>query len=229
MGSYGQFCPVARAADVLCTRWAILVVRELVSGSIRFGDIQRGLPGCPPATLSKRLRELEAAGVVVRTAGSGGVAYALTQAGADLYPVVEAFGTWGQRWARSRYGPDELDAEALLWDVRRFLEPSGLGVERAVVQLEVRRPDRSLRLFWIVVEPGGVDLCVVDPERPVDVMVQADLRSLTRAWMGDTTLPAAIAAGDVVLQGDPALVRRLPGWWGQHPILAPIDPAVPTG
>jgi DNA-binding HxlR family transcriptional regulator len=92
---YGQFCPVAKAAEVLCERWTILVVREVLSGSTRFRDIQRGVPGCPPATLSKRLKELGRAGVLQRIETSAGVAYEVTAAGRELYPIVEGFGRWG--------------------------------------------------------------------------------------------------------------------------------------
>lgn len=226
--SYGQFCPVAKAAEVLCPRWSLLVVRELLSGSGRFGEIQRGLPGCPPSTLSKRLKELAAAGVIARTGSGAASTYELTRSGWELYGVVEGFGSWGQRWARSTYQPDELDVEVLLWHVRRFLDPTGLGVDRAVVQLEITNPGDPRRLFWVVVGSGAVDLCMVDPGRPVDAVVAADLRALTRIWMGDTAFADALRSGDVTLTGAPSLTRRIPAWFGRHPVLGPIGPAIPT-
>lgn len=109
----------------------------------------------------------------------------------------------GQRWARSTYGPGELDVETLLWDVRRFLDPGGLGVDRAVIQLEVRIPEAARRTFWIKVDPDGVDLCMVDPVRPVDAVVDADLRSLTRVWMGDLDFDTAVSGGEIVVLGPP--------------------------
>ncbi len=199
----------------------------MLCGSRRFGEIQRGVPGCPPATLSKRLKELAAAGVVVRHDGPDGVTYDLTEAGLELYPVVEGLGRWAQRWARNAYGPDELDADLLLWDVRRFLAADGLGVDRAVVELRVRSAGRVQR-YWITVDPGAVDLCLVEPQRPVDLLVEADLRALTRVWMGDTTFAAAEGAGDVAVIGDRSLARRLPAWFGQHPVLAAEPAARPT-
>jgi DNA-binding HxlR family transcriptional regulator len=217
--TYGQFCPVAKAADVLGPRWAILIVREMLSGSRRFGDIQRGVPGCPPATLSKRLKELVAGGVAVRHDGPDGVVYELTEAGAELFPIMEALGQWGQRWVRSAYGPDELDADLLLWDVRRFLAPDGLGVDQAVVELRVRSAGRT-QLYWITVDPGAVDLCLVEPQRPIDCLVEADLRALTQVWMGDIPFAAALADRRVVLNGPRTLTRRFPDWFGKHPILA---------
>jgi DNA-binding HxlR family transcriptional regulator len=225
MATYGQFCPVSKAAELLCTRWTVLVVLQLLTGRSRFGDIQRGVPGCPPATLSKRLKELEAAEVVRRRCDDDGITYELTEAGWELYPVVEGLGTWGQRWVRSAYEEDELDAEVLLWDVRAFLDPAGLGVAEAVVQLSVGLPSQRRQQFWIVVEGGTVDVCVVDPERAVDAVVVADLRALTRVWMGDVDMAGAIAAGDVVLTGPRALTARFPAWFGQHPVLAAVAPA----
>lgn len=224
MTTYGQFCPVAKAADVLGQRWAILVLREMLSGSRRFGEIQRGVPGCPPATLSKRLKELVAGGVAVRHDGPDGVVYDLTEAGLELFPIVEGLGRWGQRWVRSAYGPDELDADLLLWDVRRFLAADGLGVDRAVVELHVRSAARTQR-YWITVDPGDVDLCLVEPQRPVDCVVEAELRALTQIWMGDIAFADALADQRVVLNGPRDVVRRFPGWFGKHPILAAEGPA----
>lgn len=228
MTTYGQFCPVSKAADVLCQRWAILVVRELLCGSTRFREVQRGVPGCPPATLSKRLKELVAAGVVERTGAGADVQYVLTEAGWELYPIVEGFGRWGQRWARSAYEPADLDVDLLLWDLRRFLDPAGLGADQAVVQLDIRMPAPPRRCFWVVVDGGVVDLCLIDPARPVDVVVDADLRALTQVWMGDITFADAVDAGDVVLDGPAKLTRRIPSWIGHHPVLGAIPRATPV-
>jgi DNA-binding HxlR family transcriptional regulator len=225
MASYSQFCPVAKAAEVLCERWTLLIVRELFTGSTRFRDLQRGLPGCPPATLAKRLKELVAAGVVDRHDTEDGISYVLTAAGAELYPIVESFGVWGQRWVRSTYEASELDIESLLWSVRPFLDPKGLGVDEAVVQLQVTVPPGARRHFWVVVEDEEVDLCLVDPLRQVDVVIDADVRSLAQIWMGDLDFAEAVEAGTLVLHGPADLTRRIPAWFGQHPILAPIKPA----
>jgi DNA-binding HxlR family transcriptional regulator len=222
---YPSFCPVAKAADVLCERWAILVVRELLSGSSRFTELRRGIPACPPATLSKRLKQLEQAEVLDRVEERDSVRYALTEAGQELFPIVLAFGEWGQRWARSTYSDSDLDADELLWDVRRFLDPGGLGRDSCVVKLDLELPDAARKPYWLVVDAGTVDLCDVDPRREVDVTVAAHLRTLTRVWMGDATYDDAVREGEIVPTGPRPLVRRLPSWLGQHPILAPITPA----
>src|SRR2546426_12740802 len=94
-GSYNQFCPVAMAAEVLCTRWTVVLLRELVAGSTRFNELRRGVPRVSPALLSRRLKDLEAAGIVAREASrseSGAFECRLTAAGRGLGPVVEAVG-----------------------------------------------------------------------------------------------------------------------------------------
>lgn len=223
--TYGQFCPVSKAADVLCQRWALLVIREVLSGSTRFRDLQRGLPGCPPATLAKRLKELEAAGVLARTGTGAAVTYEPTEAGAELYPIIEGFGVWGQRWARSRYGPEDLDAEMLLWDMRRFLDPAGPGGSPVVLELRITSPGLRPRRFWMVADGVAVDLCLIDPERPVDVLVESDLRALTEVWMGDHAIARALGSGAITLTGPRALVAGIPVWIGRHPVLGSVASA----
>ena len=121
-GSYRQFCPVAMAAEVLSTRWTIVLLRELVAGSTRFNDLRRGVPRMSPALLSQRLRDLQAAGVVTRvSAGSGPAEYHLTEAGRELGPIVEAFGIWGQQRVRAEVSLQHLDVHLLMWDMRRGL------------------------------------------------------------------------------------------------------------
>jgi DNA-binding HxlR family transcriptional regulator len=226
MTGYGQYCPVSRALDVLGQRWALLVVRELVGGDLRFRDIQRGVPTCPPATLTKRLRELVAAGVVEQRGQDGATVYGLSPAGAEVYPVLDALGRWGQRWVRSTYEPEEVDAAGLLWDQRGFFDPGGLGVERAVVELQIAQaPASGARRFWVVVAPEGVDVCLVDPGRPVDALIEADVRTLARIWMGDVAFEEAARAGEVRVSGAAPVVRRIPGWYPRHPALASVGRA----
>lgn len=222
MSEYGSFCPVSKAAEVLCERWAMLVIRELLAGSTRFNELRRGLPGCPPATLSKRLKQLEIAGVVDRIEAGGSVTYALTEAGEQLFPIVLSFGAWGQRWVRTSYPDEELDPDELLWDVRRYLDPAGLGRDPCVVQLDVELPGAAHKPYWLVVEHGSVDLCDVDPRRAVDVTVAAHVRTLTQVWLGDVSYARAAREERIVASGPRALVRRLPAWFGQNPILAPM-------
>jgi DNA-binding HxlR family transcriptional regulator len=220
VSGYGQFCPVSKAAEVICQRWTPLILRELLVGSTRFNEIRRGVPTCSPALLTKRLRELESAGVVERhpTANT----YTLTDAGRELFPLIQGLGEWGQRWVRSDYDQDELDPGLLLWDVRRFLNPSGLGEGRTVVQFVFPSMPPKRRYYWVVADGREVDLCLTDPSMPVDTTIEADLRALTRVWMGDECFEDAVKSGMIQLTGPTHLIRAIPRWVGQHPILAGV-------
>ncbi len=222
MTGYGQFCPVSKAAEVICQRWTPLILRELLVGSTRFNEIRRGVPTCSPALLSTRLKELERAGVVERTATDAGPCYGLTEAGRELFPLIQQLGEWGQRWARSDYGPDDLDPGLLLWDVSRFLTPGALGEGRVVVQFTFPSMPPKRRYFWVVDDSRDVDVCLTDPGLAVDVVVEADLRTITEVWMGDARFADGLADGRITLRGPTDLTRRVPGWFGQHPILAGV-------
>src|ERR671923_2424632 len=125
--SYGQFCSVARALDLLGERWTLLIVRELLSGSCRFGEVQRGIPRISRTMLSARFRELADAGVIERRQGARiGSEYRLTPAGLELAAVVRELGTWGQRWLPRELRRTELDANALLWDIQRRVRREAL-------------------------------------------------------------------------------------------------------
>jgi DNA-binding HxlR family transcriptional regulator len=220
-GSYRQFCPVAMAAEVLCNRWTLVLVRELVSGSTRFNEIRRGVPRMSPALLSQRLKDLEDAGIVRRVAGRGeprGIEYHLTPSGRDLKAVVEALGIWGQRWAGADPSLQNLDADLLMWDMRRCLDPSPMPARRVVVQFLYPEQPAKYRRYWLIVAPGeAVDVCSVDPGFDVDLYVSTDLRTMTAIWMGLTTVHAALAADKLTLTGDRKLAADIQAWLGLSP------------
>lgn len=213
--SYGQFCPVAMASEVLCTRWTMLVLRELVAGSTRFNELRKGVPRMSPALLSKRLKELEEAGVLSRVAeGEGAGEYRLTEAGRDLRGVVECIGFWGQRWVQSQPSLRNLDAGLLMWDMRRNLDTTPMPEGRRVIQFLYPDQTPVRRNWWLVIENREVDLCSVEPGFDVDLYVVTDLRTMTTVWMGLTRLSEAVEAGRVVLTGDSALARSMNQWLG---------------
>ena len=224
MVGYGQFCPVAKTSELLGERWVPLIVRELLTGSRRFSEVQRGVPLISPTLLSKRLRQLEAAGVLERSGPGRTAEYVLTEAGWELYPIIEAMGKWGQRWARSTYGRDELDPSLLMWDIRKMVQPAGLADVRTVVEFRFSRAPAGKKRFWLVVD-DAIDLCLIDPGYPIDLIATADLRAMTMVWMGDITWRDALDAGSIALDGPRRMVRRFPTWLGQHPILAAVGPA----
>jgi DNA-binding HxlR family transcriptional regulator len=210
---YGQFCPVAQALEILGERWTLLVVREMLSGSRRFSEIQRGVPLMSPTLLSQRLARLERAGIVHRVGdGRQRGAYEVTPAGRELWPVVEGLGIWGQRWARRDVEPGHLDPALLMWDVRRRLDLAALPSERTVIEFRFRGHARGQAAWWLVVDDGTVDLCLTDPGHAVGVTVTADLRAMIKVWMGDMPWRAAQRSGDITLAGQRSLVRAFPHW-----------------
>jgi len=220
-GSYKQFCPVAMASEILCTRWTMVLVRELVAGSTRFNDLRRGVPRMSPALLSQRLKDLEAAGVISRkpsSSESGLFEYHLTAAGRALEPLVEAFGNWGQRWVDSEVSLENLDVSLLMWDMRRGLNPAPLPKRRNVIQFRYPELSAAQRSWWLLVEPkAGTDLCSVDPGFDVDLYVSTDLRTMTAIWMGLDNTKEAIRARRMTLTGDRQLAVNMQSWLGLSP------------
>jgi DNA-binding HxlR family transcriptional regulator len=216
---YKQFCPVAMAAEVLCTRWTLVLMRELLAGSTRFNDLRRGVPKMSPTLLSKRLKDLEEAGIVRRKPLSdqkGGFEYHLTPAGRDVRPLVEAMGVWGQRWMESSLSLKNLDPSLLMWDMRRNLNPAPLPKIRTVVQFLYSDLPASKRSWWLVIEPeGDVDLCWSDPGFEIDLYVSTDLRTMTAIWMGLTTV--AQERDRIDLTGSRAIATSMQTWLGLSP------------
>jgi DNA-binding HxlR family transcriptional regulator len=217
--SYRQFCPVAMAAEIVCTRWTALILRELIAGSTRFNDLRRGVPRMSPALLAKRLRELERAGIVEHrpAADGGGSEYRLTPAGEDLRGVVESLGLWGQRWIEAQLSLRNLDPSLLMWDMRRNLDPTPLPTRRCTVQFIYPELAPARQNWWLVVDQGTVDLCSVDPGFEVDLYVVTDLRTMTAIWMGLAGIAAEIEAGRVQLTGGEAVRQSMQRWLGLSP------------
>ena len=217
-GSYGQFCPVAMAAEVVCSRWTALVLRELLCGSARFNDLRRGVPLMSPSLLSKRLKELEEVGVVISvpTGTPGIVEYKLTEAGEELRPVVMSLGSWGQRWIESSLSLKNLDPSLLMWDMRRNLNPTPLPPRKCTISFLY--PELQARkAWWLVIDAGLVDLCQVDPGFDIDLYVRSSLRSMTAVWMGLTSVDKEIEARQIELIGDQDIAKSMQMWLGLSP------------
>jgi DNA-binding HxlR family transcriptional regulator len=216
MIDYGQFCTVARGAEVLGELWTPLVVRELLCGSRRFNDLRRGVPRMSATLLTQRLRKLEQMGVIERRRAKGGWEYHLTAAGEELRPIVVGLGHWGARWIGSRLKRDQLDAGFLMWDIRRFARMDQFPKDRRVVihfRFADARPGE--KAWWLVVENGSADLCRDDPGHELDVVVESTVRALTDVWTGDSEPHAEIAAGRLKVQGGGRNGQALWKWIGQ--------------
>ena len=213
---YSQFCPVSMAAEIICSRWTLLVLRELVLGSTRFNELRRGLPGMSPALLSKRLKDLEAAGIVMRAATEhepSVLEYRLTEAGEELRPVIEAIGVWGHRWVTTEATLKNLDANLLMWDIRRNINTDPMPRRRNTIQFIFNDRPTSERNYWLIVAPGNdVDLCLVDPGFDVDLYVSTDLRTMTEIWLGYAAIGPVSDNGRLVLTGDRHLAADLRSW-----------------
>jgi DNA-binding HxlR family transcriptional regulator len=227
-----QFCPIAKAAEIICERWTLLVVRELLLGSRHFNDFQRGLPMLSPALLTKRLRSLEESGVLIRAHGAQGIEYRPTLAGEELRPIVQFAGHWGARWVRSQLSRDELDAGSLMWFIHRHFKLDGLPSREIVVHVKFTDEKRMSR-WWIVLSPQGGELCMDDPGREVDVYLTTDVRTLTAVYLGDIAFKLAVAEGKLVVVGPRELVVDIHNWFARSrfavtPPASPEERSIPT-
>jgi DNA-binding HxlR family transcriptional regulator len=234
MSSYGQFCPVAKAMELLDERWTMLVVRELLLGSRHFNDLRRGVPKMSPALLSKRLQSLTRAGVVERTEVDGRTSYTLTECGQELNDVVQALSVWGVRWI-GELGDKDLDPHLLMWDIRRSVPVAEWPRARTVLAFrlsgaarkspEARGADINSSSWWLVVANGNTDMCDFDPGYDVAATVSTSLRTLTRIWRGDVSWSRALLDGSVAIEGPADVRRAVPRWLGQSSSAAVPRPA----
>ncbi len=215
MATYGQFCPVAKAMEVLDERWTVLVVRELLLGSRHFNELRRGVPKMSPALLTKRLKRLERAGVVTRTVVDGRSRYTLTDKGTELWEVVEALSQWGMKWI-GELGETDLDPHLLFWDMRRKIALDDWPRARTTVAFSFSDVSGKAGRWWLVVDSDDVEVCDFDPGYDLTAQVETDLRTLTELWRRDTDWPTALANGRVTILADTSVRRQLPQWIG-HP------------
>jgi DNA-binding HxlR family transcriptional regulator len=224
MSTYGQFCPVAKAMELLDERWTLLVVRELLRGSQHFNDLRRGVPKMSPALLSKRLKSLTRAGVVERVDADGRTSYSLTPCGQELAPVVDALGEWGVRWI-PEFGDEDLDPHLLMWDMRRTVSVDSWPRARTVVAFRLTGVAPKAARWWLMVSEGAADVCDFDPGYEVAATVETSLRTLTELWRGDLSWSRATLNGAAAIQGAADARRAVPSWLGQSRMAAVPRPA----
>jgi DNA-binding HxlR family transcriptional regulator len=209
---YGQYCPIAKGAEVLGDRWTLLIAREMLHGVSRFNELERCLPGISRSVLSQRLRHLQRVGLVVRDdAGQHGPEYHLSPAGRELRPVLQALGVWAATWAFGQPDPAELDPDLVVRWISRHLARDRLPQRRVVVAFEVL--GRSTRRYWLVVDADDVSICRHDPGFPIDVTVRCDAETLYRVYLGDLPLEQARRTGRLELSGGPTALREAPTWF----------------
>jgi len=218
MKNYGQFCPLAQSAQLLCERWTILIIREFIAGSRRFKDLQKGLPQISPSLLSSRLKTLVDAGVIKKERNSGGYFYKLTESGVALRPIIELMGAWGHKWSRSNLNDEDLDAGLLMWDIRRSLDPGVFPTRPIVVQFEYPDAPKGSQNWWLVSEDGEVDLCLTDNNYEVDLLVKCSLKTMTAVWICELPFNAAVKSKDIEVLGDKLLSKKLQDWLRTSPL-----------
>jgi DNA-binding HxlR family transcriptional regulator len=225
MRGYAQYCPVAKATEILGDRWTLLIMREMLGGASGFNELQRGLPGISRSVLTDRMRALERAEVIERRTGPKGrtLEYRLTPAGRDLEAVVQAIGEWGATWSVTDPRPDELDPYLLVVWMARHVDRAQLPCDRTVVQFDFRDPKQR---YWMVLDPLEVSVCLQHPGFDVDLGVIADTRTLYRVYLGRAELGGAIQAGRVAMTGPPALQRAF-GRWFTWSAFAPASRSAP--
>jgi DNA-binding HxlR family transcriptional regulator len=214
MTKYGQFCPVAKSLEILGDQWTLLIVRDMLGGVSHFNDLERGLPGISRALLSKRLRQLQRAGVIekrLHAARRQSTEYALTQAGRELEGVIGALTVWGEAWAFSDPEPEELDPVLLMWWLRSDVQREKLPEARVVVEFDFLTDRRAY--FWLVMTPTDVSLCLTDPGYEIDVLVTAELATFYKLWWGQLSYGQTLRDHGVIIEGNTRLVHEFPSWF----------------
>ena len=226
-GSYGQYCPLALAAEVLGERWNILLISRLGEGFTHFNEIHRGLPGMSATLLSNRLEQLDRAGIVQRQRAKNGkgFSYSLTSAGDALIPVIDQLGVWGHHWARDMTDED-LNPVFLLWSMHLRMDTARMPERRTVLEFRFSGAPKDCNRFWLVKESGELEMCLKDPGLEVDLSVKSDLRCFIEAWRGFRDFDEEIEAGNIQLAGPEKLRKQFPGWlqlslFAHHPRLRP--------
>lgn len=211
--TYGEYCPIAMGAEALGDRWTPLVLRELMCGSQRFSEIQRGVPRMSRTLLAQRLKQLERQGILERRPGP---TYHLTDAGRDLEAVIWSLGDWAVHWLMSDPQKEHYDGAHLMWRVRQRVVEQELPEKRTVVQFDFPAAQRGRRI-WLLLDRSGSSVCQRDEGFTVDLHVTADISEFMRVWAGRTTWDAAMRSRAIVIDGPRRLARAFPRWFALSP------------
>jgi DNA-binding HxlR family transcriptional regulator len=211
--NYGQFCPIAKATEILGERWTILILRELLMGGRRFNELQRGLGDISPALLTSRLKSLEEQGILVRRKINGhrGHEYFPTPACNALLPIILSLGEWGLCFARDMLVDDDFDVDFLMYYLERSVDPKQLPGDETTIHFKFTDLAEQ-RDWWLLVDDGKVDICITAPGRDVDVYFTTTVRTMHDVWMGDRSYRDAVNSGDLIIEGEVALTRNVSRW-----------------
>lgn len=215
MKGYGQFCPVAKTAELIGEKWTLLILRELLLGTTRFNDFQRAMSRMSPTLLTKRLRQLEDGGIILRKKLSKqkGYEYRLTAAGKELSPLIEVLAVWGMRWTRGQLSDDELDVEFLMRELQRRIQTEQLPDGETIICLIFDELPKH-KSWWLIVNNGAVDVCTEDPGKEVDLFIHSSVRTLAEVWEGSLDIRTALHNELIKVHGLRHLINTLPNWFG---------------
>lgn len=210
---FGQFCPIAKATEILGEKWTILIVREILMGSSRFNELQRGLSMISPAVLTKRLGTLEKYGLIVKKKiqGQKGYEYLPTIAAKELLPIFIDLGHWGMRWTREHLTDIDFDVDFLMLYLQRSIQPEKLPGNKAIIRFQFTDVKANPQ-WWVLVNGDIIEVCTSDPCREVDVYFTCTVKCLSDIWMGETTYRKEIRAGNLKLIGHRSLTKDITAW-----------------
>ena len=221
--SYSQFCPVARAADIVASRWTPILLRELLAGNTKFNDLRIGMAKMSPSLLSKRLQELEDAGIIrkQKLKSGKGFEYIVTDIGRELTPFVMALGVWGQKYVIKELGKHELDPGLLMWDIHRRIDVSQFP-EKGTFVAEFHLSDAPVarRTWWVMIKDRKAELCMQSPGVAVDFEVESCVRTLTNVWRGALGIDTARKQNELHLKGETKYVRSFNKWFMLSPFVS---------
>jgi DNA-binding HxlR family transcriptional regulator len=222
MGTYRQYCPIARASEILAERWTPLIVRNLMFGADTFSELSKGVPAMSRSMLIKRLQQLERSGIITKTAKEQGPGhhYRLTAAGTDLHTVITSLGVWGERWVEVT--TEHADPGFALWAWARVqFACDALPNRRTVVAFVFPDEAPTNRYYWLLVEDGNAEVCYSDPGGDPDATVTAESLAFVNWHRGTLRWPEALRRGAITITGRRPIVRALPSWNTHAPELAP--------
>lgn len=210
---YGQFCPIAKAQEIIGEKWTLLIVRELLMGGTRFNELHRGLGLISPTILSRRLDSLEEHGLVIKqkVTGQKGYEYYPTESCRELLPIITALGDWGARWTKANLTENDYDVELLMLYLNRSIRADKLGGKETVLKFSFDDV-KTYPEWWIVAGSKGKDLCVKDPGKEVTVYFNTSVKTMVHIWLGDNSLRKAIAEKSFTPIGNTSLIRTINEW-----------------
>ena len=212
MRTYGQYCPIARGAEIFAERWTPLIIRNLYLGCGSFSEILEGAPGLSRTLLSQRLKQLERLDIVRSAAKSHGRGrrYELTPAGHDLFKVCVSLGEWGAAWLE--IAPEHLDPFVALWSMCNMLRRDRLPGRRVVIRFDFTGQSRRPERYSLLIEHGETEICKTYPGIDEDVYVTAEAEAFVKWHAGQLSWAAATRDGRIRLHGPTSLVRAFPTW-----------------